>query len=81
MWKLFCGIGVTLLGVVSFMLSLQYGSLLTASGNDPTIRDRYNFFSAALGYGGIGLFIFGVGLTIWAIRRMNVETRKALPPT
>lgn len=80
MWKLFSGIGVALLGVVGFMLSLQYASLLTASGNDPGIRDRYNLLSAALGYGGIAIFILGIGVTIWAIRRMNAESRSA-PPT
>jgi protein-S-isoprenylcysteine O-methyltransferase Ste14 len=81
MWKLFGGIGIAVLGVLSFLLSLQYGSLLTAAGNDGAIRDRYNFVSALLGYGGVLIFLFGVGFTIWAIRRMNAETRKALPPS
>jgi len=76
MWKLFCGIGVALLGVVAFMFSLQYGSLLTASGNDPAIRDRYNFISAMFGYGGLAMLIVGVGVTIWAIRRMNAASRR-----
>lgn len=71
MWKLFGGIGVALLGVVAFMLSLQYASLLTASGNDVAIRDRYNLLSEVLGYGGIAIFLVGLGVTIWAIRKMN----------
>lgn len=80
MWKLFCGIGVALLGVVALMLSLQYGSLLTASGNDPAIRDRYNLISAMLGYGGLATIILGIGVTIWAIRRMNTASRGAGSP-
>lgn len=75
MWKLFGGIGVALLGVVALMLSFQYGSFLTASGNDPAIRDHYNFISAMLGYGGILILIVGVGVTIWAVRRMNAASR------
>ena len=81
MLKLLCGSGMAVLGVVCFLLSLQYESLLTAAGNDVGIRDRYNLLSAVLGYGGVAIFVIGVGVIIWAIRRMNADSRKALPPS
>ena len=71
MWKVFLGIAVAGLGVVSFVVGLQYSSFLAAAGPDGAMQEKYEFLSRLFGYLSYVLFIGGLGLAIWAVRKQN----------
>lgn len=75
MWKVFLGIAVTVLGVVAFIIGLQYASFSMPPGLDEATREKYGLYSSLFGYSSYVLFIVGVGLTIWAVRKQNRLSR------
>lgn len=76
MWKVFLGITIAVLGVVAFIIGLQYASFSMPPGVDEITREKYGFYSNLFGYSSYVLFIGGIGLTTWAVRKQNRLDRK-----
>jgi hypothetical protein len=77
MMRLLIGLCLVILGVASFVMGLQYASLLTAGGLNAPTQERFDFLSSMFGYGSYVLVLAGIGVTLWAIRRLNKRGRES----
>lgn len=76
MWRIVLGSVLIVLGVVAFVVGLQYASFMMPTDVDALVRERYRLYSNVFGYVSYALFFGGIIVVLWAIRRQNKLSRK-----